>query len=144
MDNLVEKLGVLKNLLQTASDIADPFEYFMSHFGENLQFMKSSQDVVNEKLFEVIKVISIKHFKYELRLEHCMFRQSPLAPRLIHGVCEVPNKIIVLFYAEELGQGMMSMVDYSEPRRVNYYRFTTLVATNGPPALHQGNPLVLH
>ncbi|MBF0179921.1 MAG: hypothetical protein HQM03_07840 [Magnetococcales bacterium] len=144
MDNLAEKFGALKNLLQTASDIADPFEYFMSNFGENLNFMKSSQEIVNERLFEVIKVISIKHFKYELSAERCMFRQSPLAPRLIHGVCEVPNKIIVLFFVEDLGQGMLSMVDYSDPRRVNYYRFTTLVATNGQPTLHQGNPSVLH
>ncbi|MEO5330464.1 MAG: hypothetical protein H7839_00455 [Magnetococcus sp. YQC-5] len=141
---LMQKFLKLKEILQTASDIEDPFNYFMTHFGENAPYMKSSQIVHNEPLYELMTAISKRHFQYTLTCDSCMFKESPQVPKLIHGLCQLEEKMIVLFYVEELAQGMISMIDMADPKRVNYYRFTTIATKKGPVSMVPGNPSVLH
>ncbi|MEO5376369.1 MAG: hypothetical protein H7832_01080 [Magnetococcus sp. DMHC-6] len=144
MERFHEKFTLLKKKLQTESDLGVPFEYFMSNFAENMEFMRGSVITQHKSLTNIIHTIAKEQFHQQLKTESCLLQKMANGPNLIHGACQIPERLVVLFFIEEVKMGMVAMIHFSDRSMVHYYRFTVIQTPNGQLTWVPGDPTVLH
>lgn len=122
----LSKLAVLKQKLVEATDFSDVWRYFLDHFGENPEFFSLGERVEENARLEVaISQIGQRVFKKPLRVRDLLLTR--LAEHgFIHGGGLVGTSLANVLYFEEIGVGMMAIVQSLASSEMRYARFTTV------------------
>ncbi|MBF0624375.1 MAG: hypothetical protein HQL82_06165 [Magnetococcales bacterium] len=144
MDPLQTVLSELKESIQTASDLAEPFRLFMSNVGENLEFIHRSKKTRHQRIFDIIKAVVEKRMNHKFSAKKCLVLSVDGAPDFFHGACQFGGTIINVFYFQDIGVGMLATSTPSESKMIDYYRFRLIEKTDkdGPSAVHDGSTTV--
>lgn len=116
-------LETLKQKLAKSKDLAEPFEYFIDHFGTDLQFMQMGQSFQAPVLEEFIAGIAQHWFKTNLiRLDQQLV-QIPKTS-FVHGICRINGRQSNVIYFDDIKVGLVALLPTRPGEKMEYGRFT--------------------
>lgn len=122
----LSKLAVLKEKLVEATQFSDVWKYFLDHFGENPEFISLGERVEEHPRLEVaINQIGLRVFKKPLRVRDLLLTRIT-GHGFIHGGGLVGASLANVLYFEEIGSGMMAIVQSLASTEMRYARFSTV------------------
>ncbi|MBF0311464.1 MAG: hypothetical protein HQL56_18265 [Magnetococcales bacterium] len=142
MPSYSEKLAHLLHLVETSSDLRDPFRYFMDEIALNRDFMSGSSSTRNKMVQVIIKKALKEYFNLTANTNQCMIMEFREDKSFHHGTCPVTGQMLVFFYFTTRRIGMVAMSRLGD-NMTHYFRFRTLV-TNGEVTFVPGDPSVTH
>ncbi|MBF0612291.1 MAG: hypothetical protein G8345_04955 [Magnetococcales bacterium] len=139
-----EKIAELRRLLESSTELRDPFGYFMDHFGDKKEFIANSSQVQLPVLAAVLKETVKAYFKKTVDPKKCLILEyRPYTP-LVHGSCIVSGFLIVFFHIRDMNIGMAALVNVKDPGMTHYCRFRTMEISDKLANFHMGNPNTKH
>jgi hypothetical protein len=117
-------LAILKKKLITASEFVPVWEYFMTHFGENREFMLLGEPVQSPIIEASVAQAAQGIFKMPVSAAKLRLIRLP-AHRFIHGPVSLFGKFGNVFYFEDVGVGLLTIVLKMDGSDNRLARFTT-------------------
>jgi hypothetical protein len=132
----LKKLLVLKDKLIKAKDFKEPCDYFLTHFGENPDFIKLGAAADSEFLLPIIEELGkalLKHRPTDIRLAITEIAEY----QFLHGACFLDGRIANLMYFKDIDMGILSLLQAGPPMGVQMARFSCVYKQARPPhAMH--------
>jgi len=122
-------LETLKQKLAGSKDLAKPFEYFIDHFGTDLQFMQMGQSFQDPVLEEFIAGIAQHWFKTDLIRLGQQLVQIP-GSSFVHGIVRINGRQANVIYFDDIKVGLVVLLPTRRGEMMEYGRFT---ARKAPP-----------
>src|SRR4051794_14452757 len=120
----LSRLAVLKQKLVEATDFHAPWDYFMTHFGEQRAFMRLGQRTRVPVLEETVARISSQIFGAKGRVSGLLLTRLA-EQRFVHGGFNVQGRFGNVFYFEDDGVGLYT-VSAGAGEQNHLVRFTAL------------------
>ena len=105
----LSKLGTLQQKLVEAGDFAPVWDYFMTNFGEQDWFMDLGERTRSPMLEAAISQAAEEILGGPVPLERLLLVRLP-EQRFIHGALQLQGKFANVFYFEEVGVGLLTVV----------------------------------
>ena len=121
----VNKLEQLKNILATAKDTSTIFEFFLTEFGENLEFMDGGTRSKNEVLEAVLRSVGEEIFGKKGKVKGLKLLNVP-DTKFFHGLCEMGGQMATVIYFDDIGMGLVAIMMGPKLGQFTYARFSTM------------------
>ena len=107
--NLPHHLGILRERLEHATDYEKALHYFLEEFAGDKPFVTGSEPVESPALVAILSRIATGALGRPAEVERV--RVSHLvAHRFYHGNAALDGRVVLFFYFEETGQGLMAII----------------------------------
>ncbi len=114
-------LSTLKNKLLTTTKFSEVANYFLTHFGENREFMGLGQRVQDPMLEAIVGQIAAQLFQGKATVQGLLLTR--LAEQgFVHGACFIGGHISTVLYFEDVGKGLVVIAPMDG--NCHYARFT--------------------
>lgn len=123
------KLETLKQLLVEAREFMPVWDYFMTHFGEQRDFMELGEPARSPLLEELVRQAAREIVDPSATIGTLMLVRLP-EQRFIHGAVTVQGKFGNIFYFEDVGVGLLAVVMTMDGDN-RLIRFTAQTAPGG-------------
>lgn len=120
-------LTTLRKMVHEAKTFSDVWDYFLTNFGENPEFMSLGEDLTQTKnidfLIQALTEVGRQLFagKSALRLVGIKLRRIPEAG-FIHGTLFMEGRLTSVMYFEEIHKGIFAIL--WDPPETKFVRFT--------------------
>lgn len=120
----LEKLQSLKDMVMTAKDLADPWNYFFDHFSDSPSFMSQGKTVKNApKLAGIIEGVGSQLLSRKARVK--ALRLTSLREHsFVHGACQISKRLTTVIYFTDVKMGLLAVQDPSG--QTFFIRFTEM------------------
>ncbi len=130
------KLLVLRDKLIKATDFKEPCDYFLTHFGENPDFIKLGVPADAEFLTPILQGLSnaiLKKTPTHIRLALTEIPDY----RFLHGACFMDSQIANILYFRDIDMGILTLLQSGPSGGVQMARFSCVYKQDRPPkAMH--------
>ena len=119
----LKKLLILKDKLIKSKDFKEPSDYFLTHFGENPEFIKMGTPADCDFLRPIVQGLGsalLKKTPTDIRLALTEIAEY----RFIHGACCIDGRLANLIYFREIDMGILSLLQSDPPCGVQMARFS--------------------
>jgi hypothetical protein len=116
-------LSTLKRKLHEAKRFADVWDYFLTYFGEDPEFIALSQRAGDPFLEGVLAVVGEQLFGRPVELTDMLLTRIP-EHGFIHGAVQLGGKPASEIYFEEIHKGVLAVIWSFSPPETKYVRFT--------------------
>jgi hypothetical protein len=118
-------LAELKRLLHEAKTFSTVWDYFLTNFGEQAEFMDHGELVAEDELLQVVVKEVCKSLFPERRAILIRSRLIRIAEHhFVHGTIFLDDQLSGMLYFEDVHKGMMAVCWTKELRETKYVRFT--------------------
>jgi hypothetical protein len=122
-------LAELKRLLHEAKEFSTVWDYFLTNFGENPEFMVLGEPARSPLVEAVIPQVAQEVFRKKVPVGN--LRLTRLSEQqFLHGAFTLDGKLATVIYFEDLGVGLLIIV-LSFPGDTRLLRFTARPMTPG-------------
>jgi hypothetical protein len=121
----LSKLTELKRILHEAKNFATVWDYFLTNFGEQPEFMKHGEPVREDELLQlVIREVCKGLFpdRDAILLRSRLIRIAEY--KFVHGSLFLDDRLSGMLYFEDDHKGMMAVCWSANPPETKYARFT--------------------
>ena len=120
----LKNLATLKEKLVSAGDFAEVMDYFMTEFGEQMEFLDKGTRVNNEVLESILCEIGKQIFPNApaVVLSHAIFVEIPVY-HFTHGGLRLNGHLSTMFYFSDVQVGMLAVAT-SMTGPTNFLRFS--------------------
>jgi hypothetical protein len=124
----IQKLGELREKMQTEEDFGAIWKFFFDHFGENPEFMamgERADETMHSFLEPILESICKQALSREVMVAQFILTEAP-GQKFYHGPCLTDAGIAVVFYFDDVKTGMFSLTPSLGSGLVHYARFSTI------------------
>jgi len=125
----LSKLDELKKMIMIAEDFAEPWDFFLDHFGGNRDFMALGKNVRSPMLTELFKRVAKEFCDGEVQVTRKMFKQLK-KQRFVHGAATLGNQMATVMFFQDIDMGMLSFTAGGETMMI---RFTSYQVKGDEP-----------
>jgi hypothetical protein len=119
------KLIKLKRLLQTATDLKEPSEYFWEELASDPAFMSAGKFGMNPRLQIIIEHAARHALGGEQTASMLMLRRIPKF-KFWHGSCVFGSKMSQVVYFDDIDQGLLTILENPMTGMTHYVRISTV------------------
>ncbi len=123
------QLTTLKEKLVQARDFMPVMDYFMTHFGENPQFMtlgeRAHHPVIEAAIIQTIQQL----FGASISPHQLLLTRLP-EERFIHGGGMFASQVLTVLYFEDLQMGLLAVTAPFGSDEIKLARFTGTILSN--------------
>lgn len=125
------KILQLKHLLQTATDLREPSEYFWEELANEPGFMAAGKLATNARLLAIAERVAGR----------ALGRAHPVGLAMLlhitdhafwHGSCVLGAKMAQVMYFDDIDQGLLTILEDPATGMTHYIRVSTVEAAAGP------------
>ncbi len=125
----LKKLSILKEKMMNSKDFKDAWYYFFENLGNDPSFIQFGNRVENEMLKAIANKICQQFFqKTEITVSQLLLTEIE-SHHFIHGAAFVQNKMISIFFFEDIDMGVFAMARLGNPE-ISLARFNSLSLEN--------------
>ncbi|OQY57597.1 MAG: hypothetical protein B6245_16200 [Desulfobacteraceae bacterium 4572_88] len=124
-----KNLEVLKDMLITADDFKDVYEYFFDHMAENPDFIKLGKRSENPSLKRVTELIAKRLFKKKVKVRNLLLKKIP-EYSFYHGPCLIKGRMAGVLFFEDIDVGMLSVLFRPDTCETRFIRFSSVQTEN--------------
>lgn len=121
------KLRTLKEMVMTATELDEPWDYFFDHFSQDLDFMALGKGVRKAPLLtRILEMVGAQVFdgKAKVRGLQLTFLRKH---NFVHGACHISGRLSAVLYFTDVKMGVLSINDPgARPHNTYFVRFTNL------------------
>jgi hypothetical protein len=117
------RLNTLKSQLLQATDFMPVFEHFMTHFGENLQFMAMGQRTQHAVIEAAVAKTFQRLYGKPLPAGQLLLTLLP-KQRFVHGGGFYEGKLVNVLYFDDLQMGLLAVATPFGSSDIKLARFT--------------------
>lgn len=121
----VSKLAEVKRLLHEAKEFSKVWDYFLTHFGEQDEFMKLGEPVREDETLQMVVREVCKNLFPGRQAVLLVSRLVRIAEQeFVHGTILLDDRLSGMLYFEDVHKGLMAVCWSVEPPETKYVRFT--------------------
>ena len=98
----------LKNQILLEDNFSKSFDYFFSHFGENMAFHDLGEPSTNSLLPIVLKNLGKNYFGKFSEVTNYRMTELP-EHNFVHGTCFIDNKLAMVIFFTDIKMGLASL-----------------------------------
>jgi hypothetical protein len=99
------------------------WDYFLTHFAENPEFLRLGEPVGGDELLQQVIVAVCRSLFTQPALIQARLIRLP-EHHFVHGTLYLDDRLSSLLYFEDIHKGMMAVLWSSQPPETKYLRFT--------------------
>lgn len=119
------KLLKLKRLLQTATDLQEPSEYFWEELANDPAFLAAGKFRTNPRLQMIIEFAACHALGREQTARMLLLRRIPKL-KFWHGSCLFGSMMSQVVYFDDIDQGLLTIVEDPVTAMTHYVRISTV------------------
>jgi len=98
----------LKNQILVEDNFSECFDYFFTHFGEDMSFHDLGEPSTNSLLPTVLKNLGKNYFGESAKISN--YRMTELREHnFVHGTCFIDDKLAMVVYFTDIKMGLASL-----------------------------------
>jgi hypothetical protein len=116
-------LATLKERLTTATQFSDVLDYFLTHFGENPEFIKLGERTRDSFLEAVLEQVGAQLLGHPVKPRNLLLTRLP-EHMFVHGTATLEGNLTTALYFEDIHTGLLAVLWSASPSETKLVRFS--------------------